>query len=261
VDWSEAIKEYVQVLKPVEVNEAVKRRVLSLVDLTSLNSTDTEASTAALCAKAQSSRGSVAAVCVYPRFVRLVADTFAGTSVKTATVVNFPEGTSTLETVLIEISDALQDGAQEIDVVLPYGRYLAGERQYTHTFVASCKAACGDDAKLKVILETGALIEPAIIADACYDVLVSGADFVKTSTGKIPEGATLEAAATVLLVIRHVHPQLNQRMGLKISGGIKDIQQATKYIELAEKILGQDWVTPATFRIGASRLVDEIIAS
>jgi deoxyribose-phosphate aldolase len=261
VDWSEAIKEYIDLLKPVTINEAVRRKVLSLIDLTSLNATDTEASIASLCEKAQSSRGHVAAVCVYPRFARLVADNFRDTEIKTATVVNFPEGTDALESVLIDISDALLAGAQEIDVVFPYPRYLAGERQYAHSFVASCKAACGDDAVLKVILETGALSDPAIIADACYESFISGADFVKTSTGKIAEGATLEAAATMLLVIRHVHPQLKRRMGLKVSGGIKDMQQAAQYLELAEQIMGPDWVSPAVFRIGASKLVDELLTS
>ncbi|MEQ1790288.1 MAG: hypothetical protein ABL857_07585, partial [Rickettsiales bacterium] len=152
-----------------------------------------------------------------------------------------------------------QDGAQEIDVVFPYSRYLAGETQYAHTFVSSCKAACGDAMTLKVILETGALNDIAIIADACFETLAAGADFVKTSTGKIAEGATLEAAATLLLVIRHMLPQLKHNVGLKISGGIRELQQAAQYIELADRIMGREWVTPDTFRIGASKLVDEIV--
>jgi deoxyribose-phosphate aldolase len=259
MQWSDAIREYTQELHTIQIEPVLIHRLLGLVDLTSLNSADTEASIAAFCEKAQTPFGNVAAVCVYPQFVRQLAAQFAGTPVKVATVVNFPEGNDSLDSVMIAIGSALQDGAQEIDVVFPYQRYLAGERQYAHNFVQSCKAACGDDVLLKVILETGALIEPGIIADASYDALTSGADFIKTSTGKISEGATLEAAATMLLVIKHAEPQLKRHLGLKVSGGIRDILQAAQYVQLAEKIMGKDWVNANTFRIGASKLVDEMI--
>lgn len=259
MQWSDTVKEYVQTLSDVQSSPALMQRLFSLVDLTSLNETDTESSIAVFCEKAQTSFGHVAAVCVYPQFVRQVVSQFAGTPVKVATVVNFPEGTASLESVLIEINDALLDGAQEIDVVFPYPRYLAGERRYAQTFVSSCKAACGNDAILKVILETGALGDLAIIADASYEALAAGADFIKTSTGKISTGATLEAAATMLLVIKHATPQLKHCVGLKVSGGIREIQQAAHYVELADRIMGREWVTAETFRIGASKLVDEMV--
>lgn len=255
--WSEAIREYVDALEPVTPSVQLHERLIRFIDLTSLNSTDTEASIASFCEKAQTPYGSVAAVCVYPQFVRLAAAQFAGTPIKTATVVNFPDGVSPLETVLIEMGRALQDGAQEIDVVFPYHRYLAGERQYVSSFISACKAACGNNV-LKVILETGVLVDPVIIADASLDVITSGADFIKTSTGKVAEGATLEAAATMLLVIRHAEPQLKRHVGIKISGGIREIQQAAQYLELADRIMGRDWASPETFRIGASKLVDEL---
>ena len=178
--WADAIREYTTALKPVTTTPPLMQRMLGLIDLTSLNTDDTEAGIAAFCQKAQLPFGHVAAICVYPQFVRLVSAQFAGTPVKVATVVNFPEGASPLDEVLIEISNALQDGAQEIDVVFPYLRYLAGERQYAHTFIAACKAACGDQIALKVILETGALMDPVLIADASLDALTSGADFIKT---------------------------------------------------------------------------------
>jgi deoxyribose-phosphate aldolase len=260
MQWAEVIREATETIKPVtNVSLPLLQRMLSLVDLTSLNANDTESGIAAFCEKAQLSFGHVAAVCVYPAFVRLVAAQFAGTAIKAATVANFPEGSSSLESVLLEIGAALQEGAQEIDVVFPYERYLAGEQQYARTFVAACKAACGDDVILKVILETGALLDPAIIADAALDALTAGADFIKTSTGKIAEGATLEAAATMLLVIKHATPQLKHNVGIKISGGVREIQQAAQYMQLADNIMGKDWVEPATFRIGASKLVDEIM--
>ncbi len=261
MQWAEAIEAHLSALKPVTENMALLRRVYSLVDLTSLNDNDTDSSIAKLCEKAQSSLGHVAAVCIYPAFVPMVSSSFARTKVKTATVVNFPEGGESLENVLVEINDALLAGANEIDVVFPYARYLAGEQHYAHHFVQACKAACGDQALLKVILETGALNDVAIIADAAYTALAAGADFIKTSTGKIPEGASLEAAAVMLMVIKHTEPQVKHRLGVKISGGVRTIQQAAQYVELADIIMGRDWVTPETFRIGASQLVDALLSA
>jgi deoxyribose-phosphate aldolase len=255
MQWRELAAGYVQTIKPIPLDMASKERIVSLIDLTSLNATDNEADIAALCERATQLVSPVAAICIYPRFVKLVADTFAGTSVKTATVANFPGGDQSLENVLIEINAALQDGAEEIDVVFPYERYLAGERQHAQNFISTCKTACGVSAILKVILETGALKDPAIIADAAFDAIAAGADFVKTSTGKLPEGATLEAAAVLLLVIKHVSTSLQHPVGLKISGGIRTLEQAAEYIELADVIMGRDWVSPETFRIGASKIV------
>lgn len=259
MQWSEAIREYTQALKPVQKTAADVRRILPLIDLTSLNDSDTESSIAQFCEKAQNPFGHVAAVCVYPQFARLVADQFENTKIKTATVVNFPHGHDSVDSVLIQISRALEDGAQEIDVVFPYERYMAGEQQFAHSFVASCKAACGDDVSLKVILETGALGDLTLIADASYEALAAGADFIKTSTGKIAEGASLDAAATMLLVIKHIEPQLKHHVGLKVSGGIREFAQAAQYVQLADLIMGKEWVTPETMRIGASKLVDEML--
>ncbi len=259
MQWSDAVDEHVKALKPVTQDLALLQRLYSLIDLTSLNETDTPATIATLCTKAQSTLGHVAAVCIYPPFVSRAATHFSRTPVKIATVVNFPEGASLLETVLAEIHESIQEGAQEIDVVFPYARYLAGEQHYAHQFVQACKLACGDSVLLKVILETGALSDIAIIADAGYTALAAGADFIKTSTGKIPEGASLEAAAAMLLVIKHTEPQVKHRLGFKAAGGIRTIAEAAQYIELADSIMGRDWVTPESFRIGASKLVDEIL--
>lgn len=259
MQWSETVKEYVSALKSHPLNGANAERLVSLMDLTSLNAGDTQSSVAAFLEKANSPYGPVAAVCVLPPFVRLVRDQFAGSSVRTATVANFPEGNASLESVLLEIASAISDGAEEVDVVFPYHRYLAGERQYAETFVSLCKEACGDKVLLKVILETGVLNDPAIIADASYDALKAGADFIKTSTGKLPEGATLSAAATMLLVVKHIMPQLKRPVGVKVAGGIKSAHDAIQYVELADNILGRELITSQTFRIGASKLLDEII--
>lgn len=236
-------------------------KIIKFIDYTSLNETDTENTIATFCSQAINSLGHVAAVCVYPQFVRLVAAEFAGTPVKVTTVANFPQGSDSLESVLIAIGRALEDGAQEMDIVFPYSRYLAGERQYAQTFVTECKAACGADVMLKVILETGALNDLAIIADASRDVLAAGADFIKTSTGKIPQGITLEAAATTLLVIKEMSSKLKRHIGFKASGGIKELQQAAQYLALAEHIMGPAWISPHTFRIGSSKLVDKLLLS
>lgn len=258
MQWTDAVKEYVDAVKPVKSNAQVAERVYQLIDLTSLNESDSDATIVTLFDKATSQYGHVAAMCISPRFVRMSVAQFSQSKIKTATVANFPEGDLPLEDVLIEIGSALEDGAQEIDVVFPYARYLAGEKHYAHDFVAACKDACGN-VTLKVILETGALGDPAIIADASYEAITAGADFIKTSTGKISDGATLEAATTMLLVIKHALPQLKRRIGLKVSGGIRELNQAAQYVALADKILGHDYVTPDTFRIGASKLVDEIL--
>lgn len=258
--WSDAINQHVGALRPVTIDQMLKMRLVKLLDLTTLNDTDTEASVATFCEKAETVYGHVAAVCVYPTFVRLVADQFSGSTIKTATVVNFPEGADHLDDVVLQIGHVLQEGAQEVDLVFPYHRYLAGEQQYVQTFISTCKVACGEDVLLKVILETGALSDPAIIADAAYDVLSAGADFVKTSTGKIAEGATLEAVATLLMVIKHITPQVKRQVGCKVSGGIRSLQQAAQYLQLADRIMGPDWVMPDTFRIGASKLIDEIMS-
>jgi len=256
MQWSEIIKDYTHDLDQIAINSGTAAKLIHLLDLTSLNDDDTETSIAHFCTKARTTLGDVAAVCVYPQFVHLVADEFAATPIKVATVVNFPQGIASLESTLLAIGRALQDGAQEIDVVFPYSKYLNGERAYASTFVSECKAACGENVLLKVILETGQLKDPVMIAHAATDALNAGADFLKTSTGKTNPGATLEAATVLLMIIREMNLP---NKGLKISGGVREIQQAGQYVELAARMMGLEWVTPKHFRIGASQLIDNIL--
>jgi deoxyribose-phosphate aldolase len=258
MQWIESVNEYINALKPITLRADIVHRLVNLIDLTRLDENDSEANIAAFCQKAMLPIGNVAAICVYPQYLRLVADNFASTDIKAATVINFPQGDASLEATLIEINQAIDDGADEIDLVFPYKRFLAGDREYAQQFVATCKAACGKDITLKVILETGALNDPAVIADAASDALLAGADFIKTSTGKIAEGATPEAVATILLVIKQLSKTIARKMGVKVSGGVRTLEQAVRYVELAEAIMGRNWVTPQTFRIGASKLVEEI---
>lgn len=223
------------------------------IDLTSLNESDSEESIALFCQKAFSPLGEVAALCVYPQFVKQVHQFLQGRAVRLATVINFPNGDQTLEQAENQIRQAIQDGADELDVVFPYQRFLKGEKEAAFSFIKACREACGQQV-LKVILETGALKDKALIAEVTKAMVSAGADFIKTSTGKIPVGATLEAAQTILETLK----PLNQNVGLKISGGIREPEQALEYLELVKAMMGEGWLNPNHFRIGASQLIDKL---
>ncbi len=229
-------------------------QMLELIDLTSLNESDTAETIDVLCKKAVIGKHHVAAVCVYPAFVKQAKNRLEDQAIRIATVVNFPHGTDSLENVLTSIHQAVSNGADEIDVVFPYPNYLRGEKEGSYDFIRACKAACGEKILLKVILETGALLDPSIIEEVSYEVCHAGADFLKTSTGKIAVGATLPAAQAMLNIIK----KIPRSIGFKVSGGVRTIEDAAQYVQLAEDIMGPDWVTPAHFRIGASQLVDVI---
>jgi len=237
---------------------AAHKELISLIDLTSLNENDTTESIAAFSQKAVTSQGKVAALCVYPRFVQEVAANLKGSKIKVATVANFPHGLSSLTAVLEEIELSLRHGADEIDVVFPYPAYLLGERAYASSFVSRCKELCSE-ARLKVILETSALQDLSLIARAAEDAIFAGADFVKTSTGKLPQGASLEAAAVILSVIKKLSSEVNRELGFKAAGGIREPEQALQYLMLAKNRMGPNWVKPSTFRLGASQLLDKLL--
>lgn len=179
-----------------------QEKIFPLLDLTSLNETDDSASLVSLCCQAVKESSHVAAVCVYPEFVMQAVKALQNRQVKVATVANFPQGTDSIAAVTTAIQKSVQQGAQEIDVVFPYPSYLAGEKKWAQEFIRGCKKACGATVLLKVILETGALQDLKIIAEASQDMLLAGADFLKTSTGKIAVGATLEAADVMLQAIK-----------------------------------------------------------
>lgn len=231
------------------------QEIISYIDLTSLNETDDESTIEQLCKKAKTPLGHVAAVCVYPKFVSLAVALLRDTHIRVATVCNFPHGTQSLPQTRDEILEAIEDGAHEIDVVMPYIAYLQGEILFTQNFIASCKSTCDQKALLKVILETGALKDREIIAAASFDAINGGADFIKTSTGKYPVGATPRAAE---IMLKAIHAS-EYDVGFKAAGGIRTIEQAQTYIQLAKTIMGADWITPAVFRIGASQLLSELL--
>ena len=233
----------------------IRQKIFSLLDLTSLNETDDISSIVSLCSKAVRSDDHVAAICVFSQFVKQGVKALQDTNVKVATVANFPQGTYSVAIVTAAIQESVQNGAQEIDVVFPYKSYLAGEKKSTQDFIRACKKACGETILLKVILETGELQDLKIIAEASQDMLLAGADFLKTSTGKIAVGATLEAVNVMLHTIKTLSVELQRPIGLKVSGGIRTEQIAMQYIKLAEAHMGADWVNPRHFRIGTSRLL------
>jgi deoxyribose-phosphate aldolase len=229
---------------------------LSLLDLTNLKDDCTEAQIDALCERAQTPYGNSAAICIWPRFVAR-ARTVLGKShkVRIATVVNFPSGDMEIADVAAETREAIADGADEIDLVIPYKKFLAGNEEAVTHMVAAIRAECGS-ALLKVILETGEIKDPALIRRASELAIEAGADFIKTSTGKVAVNATLEAADIMLRAIR----QSGRKVGFKPAGGIGSVADAALYLSLAETIMTPDWPMPSTFRFGASGVLDDILA-
>ncbi len=234
------------------------QRALQLMDLTTLNDNDTDASVIALCHQAKSPAGHTAAVCVYPRFVPVARKTLkeiGAVDIKIATVTNFPHGNDDIGIAVAETKAAVAYGADEVDVVFPYRALMAGNQEIGFELVKACKAACGDDVMLKVIIESGELKTPELIRAASEIAIAAGADFIKTSTGKVAVNATPEAAKIMLEVIKEKNPAV----GFKAAGGVKNAEQAADYLALAESVLGENWVSAKTFRFGASSLLGSLL--
>lgn len=232
-------------------------RLLPLLDLTSLGEDDSPAHIDALCASALSTTPRVAAVCVYPEHVAGARRALEGSGIRVATVVNFPDGGDDASRVSRETRRAVAAGAQEVDMVLPW-RALAQDRgELARAAVAAARAACGAGVLLKLIIESGELAGRARILEACRIGLEEGADFLKTSTGKVPVNATPEAAAVMLDAIA----QAGGRCGLKVAGGIRTLDDAARYLRLVDERMDEGWATPAQLRIGASALFAELKAA
>lgn len=231
-----------------------KQKIVSLMDLTQLGESDTDADIIKLCAKAKNSLGEVAAICVYKQFVPVVKKTL-GNDFKVATVINFPKGNGSVEDVVLEAKEAISLGADEIDLVIDYNEYIQkGHSQKSCDMIEKVKNVC-QDRILKVIIESGELDEDNLISKASHDAIVNGANFVKTSTGKTPNGASLEAAKVILESIK----DSGYQVGFKASGGIRDEAQAIGYIKLAEEIMSKNYVVADTFRFGVSGLLDNLL--
>lgn len=230
-------------------------RLIGCLDLTSLNRDDTEEKIASLCQKATTPFGNVAAVCVYPEWVAFARKKLKKTPIKIATVVNFPDGGTDLTRIKEETKKALSNGAEEIDAVFPYRSFLEGDIDTCKRFLEIIQRECLRQSS-KIILETGELKHVSKIAEATELCLKYSTSFIKTSTGKTPVSATIGAANIILETIR----DSGKKVGFKASGGIRDFEEARKYLLLSEIILGESWATPDHFRIGASSLLDDLIS-
>lgn len=248
-----------------EAKSAGLRMVLSMIDLTTLEGMDTDGKVRQLCYKARHLHDSiadlptVAAVCVYPNFVRLAKTELAGSSIKVASVATaFPSGNSSLELKLADVKTAVDHGADEIDMVISRGRFHRGDYQYVFDEIAAVKQACGA-ARLKVILETGELGTFDAVRRASDIAIAAGADFIKTSTGKIQPAATMPVTLVMLEAIRDHFFRTGMMVGMKPAGGISNSKLALHYLIMVKEILGPRWLTPEWFRFGASSLANDVL--
>lgn len=240
------------------MTENIAKKLIPLIDLTSLNDKDNQKTIEKLCHKAKTFYGFVAAVCIYPQFVNHANELLINTPVKVVTVANFPGGNQSITDCIKTIKKSISDGANEIDLVMPYTSYLEGNIASVKKFLQVCRSICTPPTVLKIIIETGALIHNDFIFDATNLAIETGANFIKTSTGKINTGATLNAVGLILSAIKK-YPE--KKVGLKISGGINRTEQALTYLRLVEKNMGKEWISISTLRFGTSRLLDDILTS
>ena len=239
--------------------KAAALRALKLMDLTTLNDDDTDAKVIELCKNAKSPVGNTAAVCIYPRFIPVAKKQLReqGTpEVRIATVTNFPHGNDDIEIAVAETKAAVAYGADEVDVVFPYRALMAGNEEVGFELVKQCKAACGD-IMLKVIIETGELKTEELIKKASELSIKAGADFIKTSTGKVPVNATPEYAEIMLNVIKDMG--VEKTVGFKPAGGVRTAEDAQQYLDMADRILGAEWADNMHYRFGASSLLANLL--
>jgi deoxyribose-phosphate aldolase len=236
------------------------------MDLTTLEGKDSYGRVRSLCSKAMTPRPgypgvpSVAAVCVYPNLVAVAKEALAGSTVKVASVATaFPSGLASIEIKLADTQQAIAAGADEIDMVIDRGAFLSGRFEQVYDEIVAVKGACGDRARLKVILETGELGSYDNTRYASDLALEAGADTIKTSTGKVGTNATFPTALLMCEAIRDFARRTGQRRGLKVAGGVKNTKQALTYLVIVKETLGDAWLTPDLFRIGASSLLDDLL--
>lgn len=241
------------------------RLALSMIDLTTLEGKDSPGRVVQLCHKAMHpyvadpSVPSCAAVCVYPPFVALAKNALRGSTVRVASVATaFPSGHAPLARRLDEVRACVESGADEIDMVIDRGAFLVGRHQQVADDIAAVKQACGP-AHLKVILETGELVTYDNVRRASWLAMQAGADFIKTSTGKLASAATLPVTLVMLEAIRDYFTATGRQVGMKPAGGIRTTKDALRYLVMLNETLGDLWMTPAWFRFGASSLANDLL--
>ena len=264
-----ALEERAATLAKRSIKRESKQQALELavrmMDLTTLEGADTPGKVAALCSKAirpdpvDRSVPSVAAVCVYPNLVPTAKERLRGSGVKVASVATaFPSGQSPLDVKLQDVRDAVELGADEIDMVIDRGAFLSGRYAKVYDEIVKVKDACGE-AHLKVILETGELGTYDNVRRASLLAMAAGADFIKTSTGKINPAATLPVALCMLEAVRDVYHETGRVVGFKPAGGIRASKQAIQHLVLVHETVGVDWLTPDRYRFGASSLLNDVL--
>ena len=241
------------------------RMALSMIDLTTLEGKDTPAKVKQMCFKAQHLHDmhpglpTVAAVCVYPSMVKVAKKEVGNSGVKVASVSTaFPSGQAPLAVKLMDTKFAVSEGADEIDMVISRGKFLSGEYNFVFDEIAAIKEACGK-ARLKVILETGELVTLDNVRKASDIAMYAGADFIKTSTGKIQPAATMQVTYTMLMAIRDFMDATGVQVGMKPAGGISNSKLALHNLVMVNEVLGSDWLTNEWFRFGASSLANDVL--
>ncbi len=240
--------------------------VLNMIDLTTLEGADTDEKVKQLCFKAHHLHDDIpglpttAAVCVYPNFVKTAVNELKGTKVKVASVATaFPSGQSSSEIKLLDVKIAVDNGAHEVDMVISRGKFHSGEYNFVYDEIAMIKEACGKNVQLKVILETGEIGTLDKVRQASDIAMYAGADFIKTSTGKIKPAATLPVTLVMLEAIRDYYYQTGIMIGMKPAGGISNSKLALQYLMLVKETLGGKWLTNDYFRFGASSLANDVL--
>ena len=239
---------------------------LNMIDLTTLEGADTDEKVKQLCFKAHHLHDELpglpttAAVCVYPNFVKLAVNELKGTGVKVASVATaFPSGQSSAEIKLLDTKIAVDSGADEVDMVISRGKFHSGEYNFVFDEIAMIKEACGKNVRLKVILETGGIGTLDKVRQASDIAMYAGADFIKTSTGKIKPAATLPVTLVMLEAIRDYYYKTGIMIGMKPAGGISNSKLALQYLLMVKETLGGKWLTNEYFRFGASSLANDVL--
>ncbi len=239
--------------------------ILNMIDLTTLEGKDTPSKVKQMCYKAQhlhdvhAGLPTVAAVCVYPNFVKLAKESLKGSNVKVASVATaFPSGQAPLSIKLEDTKLAVDSGADEIDMVISRGKFLSGDYNFVYDEIAAIKEICGE-ARLKVILETGELVTLDNVRLASDIAMYAGADFIKTSTGKISPAATMQVTYVMLTAIRDFMYKTGVQVGMKPAGGISNSKLALQYMVMLNETLGPDWMSNEWFRFGASSLANDVL--
>lgn len=263
----DAVRKIIAEKVPENDNMDVKRFLFGSIELTTLKTTDSDTSVLAFTERVNDFDNEypdlphVATICVYPCFAKTVAESLEVDGVEIACVSgSFPSSQARIEVKVAETSLAVADGATEIDIVMPVGKFLSGDYEGVCDDIAELKAACGEDVAMKVILETGAIKTASNIKKASILSMYAGADYIKTSTGKLEPAATPEAAYVMCQAIKEYYDKTGIQIGFKPAGGINSVMDALIYYTIVKEVLGEKWLTNKWLRLGTSRLANMLLS-